>query len=67
LNQKFLAPLFVCYDEKLHEREEFIRKLQVQLNELHDQMKSITNENLSLHERVARSSTSSTNQNLPDL
>ncbi|CAF0976224.1 unnamed protein product [Rotaria sp. Silwood1] len=58
LNQKFLAPLFVCYDEKLHEREEFIRKLQTQLNELHDSVKIITNENLSLHERIARTSVS---------
>ncbi|CAF1128948.1 unnamed protein product [Rotaria sordida] len=56
LNQKFLAPLFVCYDEKLYEREEFIRKLQTQLNELQDQVKLISNENLSLHERIIRTS-----------
>ncbi|CAF3810528.1 unnamed protein product [Rotaria socialis] len=59
LNQKFLAPLFVCYDEKLHEREEFIRKLQAQLGELYDQVKAITNENISLHERIVRTSSSS--------
>ncbi|CAF2411488.1 unnamed protein product [Rotaria sp. Silwood2] len=58
LNQKFLAPLFVCYDEKLHEREEFIRKLQTQLNELNNEVKLITNENLSLHERISRTSVS---------
>ncbi|CAF5047602.1 unnamed protein product, partial [Rotaria sp. Silwood1] len=29
-----------------------------QLNELHDSVKSITNENLSLHERIARTSVS---------
>ncbi|CAF0906497.1 unnamed protein product [Rotaria sordida] len=58
LNQKFLAPLFVCYDEKLHENKEFIKKLQTQLNELHDQIKLITDENISLHERLARSTTS---------
>lgn len=29
LNQKFLAPLFLCYDEKLRRNEEFIGKLQV--------------------------------------
>ncbi|CAF2144262.1 unnamed protein product [Rotaria magnacalcarata] len=59
LNQKFLAPLFVCYDEKLHEREEFIRKLQAQLGELYDQVKAITNENISLHERIVRTSSQS--------
>ncbi|CAF2815027.1 unnamed protein product [Rotaria sp. Silwood2] len=58
LNQKFLAPLFVCYDEKIHENKEFIKKLQTQLNELHDQVKLITNENISLHERLARSTPS---------
>ncbi|UJR21266.1 hypothetical protein I4U23_024361 [Adineta vaga] len=62
LNQKFLAPLFVCYDEKLHEREEFIRKLQTQLNDLHTEMKQIANENLSLHERIARTSSTVINQ-----
>ncbi|CAF1272609.1 unnamed protein product [Adineta steineri] len=70
LNQKFLAPLFVCYDEKLHEREEFIKKLQNQLNDLHTEMKSITNENLSLHERIARTSSTIINQStahLPDM
>ncbi|CAF0930328.1 unnamed protein product [Rotaria sp. Silwood1] len=58
LNQKFLAPLFVCYDEKLYENKEFIKKLQTQLNELHDQVKLITDENILLHERLARSTIS---------
>ncbi|CAF0741166.1 unnamed protein product [Adineta steineri] len=61
LNQKFLAPLFVCYDEKLFEKDAFIKKLQTQLNELHDQVKIITNENISLHERLARSTISEKN------
>ena len=29
LNQKFLAPLFLSYDEKLRQNKEFIEKLQV--------------------------------------
>ncbi|CAF1317990.1 unnamed protein product [Rotaria magnacalcarata] len=58
LNQKFLAPLFVCYDEKLHENKEFIKKLQAELNELHDQVKMIANENILLNERLSRSTTS---------
>ncbi|UJR28194.1 hypothetical protein I4U23_009445 [Adineta vaga] len=56
LNQKFLAPLFVCYDEKLFQKDELIKKFQTQLNELHEQVKLISNENLSLHERLSRSS-----------
>lgn len=63
LNQKFLAPLFLCYDEKLHEKDEFIRKLQTQLNDIDEQMKLIINENTRLHERLSRSSVSQGHDN----
>ncbi|CAF0777451.1 unnamed protein product [Adineta ricciae] len=61
LNQKFLAPLFVCYDEKLFEKDEFIKKLRSELNAIHEQVKLLINENASLHERLARTATTSGN------
>lgn len=73
LNQKYLAPLFVCYDEKIYQKDQFIKNLQVslqirldeidfssqlELTDIHDQVETITKENVLIHERLARSSTS---------
>ncbi|CAF0866434.1 unnamed protein product [Didymodactylos carnosus] len=55
LNQKFLAPLFLCYDEKLYEKDEFIKKLQTQLYDLSNQVKVISQENLVMHEKLSKS------------
>lgn len=58
LDQKFLAPLFIFYDDKLQEREEFIRKLQNDFNEFREQFQKIAHENLLLHERTPHTTSS---------
>lgn len=64
LDQKYLAPLFAFYDEKLHDKDEFIRKIQNDLNLLREEFQKILTENVSLHDRTLRATASSSSMNV---
>jgi len=64
LDQKYLSPLFAFYDEKLQEKDEFIRKIQNDLNILREEFQKILTENVSLHDRTLRAASSSSSMNV---
>ena len=55
MNTKYLAPLFVAYDDQLNERDHIITDHETQIEGLCDQVEGVIRENQHLHARLDQS------------
>ncbi|XP_015750070.1 PREDICTED: centrosomal protein of 89 kDa-like [Acropora digitifera] len=56
VNTKFLAPLFLAYDDRLKEKEQMIRTYDEELNAFKARVMEIVKENQQLHMNLSKSS-----------
>jgi centrosomal protein CEP89 len=54
INLKMLSPLIAAYDDRLNEKDEFIRKLQTKLEQLGQRFEELAEENLELHSTLEK-------------
>ena len=52
INTKYLAPLFVAYDDRLAEKDQVIRHYEDELEGFREQVEDIVRENHRLHLRI---------------